>query len=305
MRFSFVPLFGLVLSAGTAEGATARFPCCADPSEVHLSSAASQAAQAADDKALRLAQDAPSAVSSDASRGWLGVHIQGVTQDIADGLGMRVPAGVLVAFLVLGSPAERAGLRRGDVIVKIDGEDVAKTQTFVERIGRTAPGKTLNLLLYRRGTQQSLTVEVGSPPGAAGRAAQDLPGRSDDIGLNALLGISAELLTDEARSGHGTGTHTWGVVITQVQPTQKLLNVRDVVFEVDQVAVTTPDQLVRRVNAVRRTGRRSVLLAVATPQGETRYAAVPFSSTVRGAREESGGDLLKELPQLEQLEKLK
>ena len=138
---------------------------------------------------------------------------------------MKVPAGLLVEYVIPDSPAGRDGLRRGDVILKIDGEDVGKTQQFVLRIARTPAGKAISLVLDRRGTQQSLTVKLDLYP-AGSAVLPELPVRSDDIGLNPLLGISVELLSDEARSGHGIAEHVSGVVITEVQPGQKLLKVR-------------------------------------------------------------------------------
>lgn len=334
MRISQALLFGLVWLAGAADPASARFLSFSVFLDSESSGAASwvtvnsesdlqiarkfvalprsepnneRAIEPAkdQDKLRRVAQGKQSPASGEVSRGWLGARVQGVTQDIADGLGMKVPAGVVVAVVVPGSPAEQAGLRRGDVILKIDGADVGTAQVFAQKIGQMAPGKSVSLALLRRGTQQSLTVKLQSHPAAAAPSAQELPAHSDDIGLNPLLGFSVEWLSDEARSGHGIAEHVWGVVVTQVQPTQKLLKVHEVVVEVDQQVVTTPDQLVRRVNAVRRTGRRSVLLTIATPHGDTRYVAVSFSTTAPGAKKDGGGEPLKELPPLEQLEKLR
>lgn len=335
MGLSYVPFFGLFLLAGVVDFASARVQISAVPFDTPLSGTTSSVAIEAEAKipiegrlfpplqaqpnrwmveapatatgsdGKQVAPEKRNPATRDAPRSWLGVRIQEVTQDIADGLGMKVPAGALVAYVIPGSPASRSDLRRGDVILKIDGQDVGRAQSFVQRIARTPPGKAVSLVLYRRGTQQTLTVKLDSHPAAAVPSAQELPARSDDIGLNPLLGVSVELLSDEARSGHGIAEHVIGVVITQVQPTQKLLKVHDVVVEVDQVAVKTPDQLVRRVNAVRRTGRRSVLLTVAVPHGETRYVAVSFSTTAPGAKQEGKGDPLKELPPLERLEKLK
>jgi serine protease Do len=242
-------------------------------------------------------------------RGWLGVRIQTVTQDIADGLGLNVAAGVLVESVLPEGPACRAGLRRGDVILKADGVDVREAQAFAQVIGQKAAGESASLVLLRRGAQQSLTVIPELNPRLVVSTVPDLPAHLDDIDLNSLLGISVELLSDEARAGHGIAEYVSGVVITQVQPTQKFLKARYVVAEVDQVAVTTSEQLLRRVNAVRRAGRRSVLLTIATPQGETRYFAVPFGKPAPPAgqkqRKPGDGDALEALPELERLDMLR
>lgn len=257
----------------------------------------------------REAAPGPQGAQKAHDRGWLGVRIQTVIPDVAIGLGMKAAAGVVVAGALPESPACRGGLRRGDVILKVDGVDVGEARAFAQLIGQKAAGETVSLVVLRKGAQQTLTVSLEVNPRLASSSVPELPAHPDDIDLNRLLGISVELLSNEARSGHGIAEHVSGVVITQVQPTQKLLKTRDVVAEVDQVAVTTPEQLVRRVNAVRRTGRRSVLLTIATAQGDMKYLAVLFNTLASPAGQKPGkpdaGDALEALPELERLDTLR
>jgi S1-C subfamily serine protease len=292
-----------------SEGATAEnvFPQLRTPQIRRLIDTAVMAAQ---NQQGRAAPEAKGPDSDDASRGWLGVRVQDITEEIAVGLGMKASVGALVGGVMPGSPAGYAGLRRGDVILKVDGEDVVTARAFAVTIARTPPGKTIGLLISRRGAQQSVTIQLGLSPKAMAWPAGELPKRSDDIGLNALLGISVELLSDEARSGHGIADYVSGVVITQVQPGQTLLKARDVVVEVDQEAVRTPDQLVRRVNAVRRSGRKTVVLTISDRHGDTRFVATPFSAAVvpaaKGDQTRRGqGEPLGELPEIERLERLR
>ncbi len=339
MQLSYVPLFGLLLLGGPADPASARSLFSAVPSDARVHLATSRvplisdpkaptaerffpqartpskswvfdmAAMAADNKEGQAASETKGPGSDDASRSWLGTRVQDITQEIAVGLGMNVRAGALVASVMPHSPAAYAGLRRGDVILKIDGEDVVTARAFAAKVGQTPPGNMVGLLISRRGVQQSLTIQLELSPKATAWPGRELPERPDDIGLNALLGISVELLSDKARSGHGIAEYVGGVVITQVQPGQTLLKVRDVVVEVDQEAVRTPDQLARRVNAVLRSGRKTVLLTIADRHGDTRFVAAPFSAAVvpgaKGDQTKRGdGEPLRELPPLEPLEKL-
>jgi S1-C subfamily serine protease len=302
MRSSCLPFLALLALTVTSDHAPAQFLSPAVASDANAAGAVRSDDRIAQGTSRQAAPVAPNPASGNG--GWLGARIRSVTQDVADGLGLKMPAGVLVENVFPESPACRGGLRRGDVILKTDGVDVGEARAFAQMIGQKAAGRSVDLVILRKGAQQSLTVALELNPRKVVSSVQELPARPDDVDLNPLLGIVVELLSDEARSGHGIAEHVSGVVITKVQPTQKLLKIRDVVVEVDQVAVTTPDQLTRRVNAVRRTGRKSVLLTTAAPHGETRYVAVSFSATAPPAKTEEGAPL-KELPLLERLEKLR
>lgn len=313
MRLPCVLLSGFSLLAVTADQAPAEWLSSAAPSDLQSNAADGSSVFAFETKVAQgAAQEAAPGMQGAQTaqgRGWLGVRIQSVTQDIADGLGLDVVAGVLVESVLPESPACRAGLRRGDVILMTDGVDVREARAFAQVIGQKAAGESASLVILRRGAQQLLTVIPELNPRMVVSTVPELPAHSDDIDLNSLLGISVELLSDEARSGHGIAEYVSGVVITQVQPTQKLLKVRYVVAEVDQVAVKTPEQLMRRANAVRRAGRRSVLLTIVTPQGETRYFAVLFGKQASPAgqkqRKPGDGDALEALPELERLDMLR
>jgi serine protease Do len=99
-------------------------------------------------------------------RGWLGVSVQSLDADIAAGLGLAGPEGALVASVVPGGPAERAGLQAGDVIVAIDGEPVADVRDLVARIGDADPASSIELDVWRRGERQTLDATLGAGPDA-------------------------------------------------------------------------------------------------------------------------------------------
>jgi S1-C subfamily serine protease len=301
----FLGLFALVVTLDPvpARSPRASVPPGMDPIASDLGSPAGAVIRFAQETERRTAPLLPGPAAG-AGRAWLGARIQTVTRDIADGLGLKIATGALVASVLPESPASRAGIRRGDVILRLDGVEIGDAPTFAQKVGRKAPGDAIDLVLVRRGARRSLTVALGSHPRVAEPAGSDLPERSDDIDLDPLLGISVEPLSDEARSGHGIAEDVDGVVVTRVRPTQKLLRVREVVFEVDQVAVRTPLQLMRRANAVRRAGRSSVLLTVASPRGETRYVAVPFSTAASPPDHGRDGGPFLGLQPLQRLEKL-
>src|SRR3954452_5600604 len=95
------------------------------------------------------------------SRGFIGVQIQPVTKDIAEAMGMTEPKGALVAETVRGGPAEKAGLKRGDTIVAVEGQAIQKPKELSRRIAAIAPGKPVSLTVLRDGKERTVTVEIG------------------------------------------------------------------------------------------------------------------------------------------------
>jgi serine protease Do len=95
------------------------------------------------------------------SRGFIGVQIQPVTKDIAEAMGLAEPKGALVAETVQGGPAEKAGLRRGDAIVAVDGQAIREPKELSRRIAAIEPGKTVSLTVLRDGKERTVTIEIG------------------------------------------------------------------------------------------------------------------------------------------------
>ncbi|MDT8419329.1 MAG: DegQ family serine endoprotease [Desulfuromonadales bacterium] len=95
-------------------------------------------------------------------RGRLGVYIQDMTRDLADSFGLKKASGILVTQVVEGSPAEEAGLEQGDVILKIEDDDVDDVASFRNRVALTAPGTTVNLVILRDGDRKNVKVQIGT-----------------------------------------------------------------------------------------------------------------------------------------------
>jgi serine protease Do len=225
-------------------------------------------------------------------RGWLGVHVQNVTEEVAKSLGLQEPSGALVAKVSPDSPAATSGIQPSDVILKFDGKTIGNMRDLPRAVAATPIGKVVPLELLRRGETLGLNVTVGRLPAdeEAGDVIEGEEGEEEEHEgegealppvREELLGLSIAPLTEELRSQYGIGQTVEGVVITEVKPdspaAQKNVKPGDVIVEVTQEKVKQPEDVMERLAAVKRSGRRSVLLLLSDAKGELRFVAVPTS----------------------------
>jgi serine protease Do len=218
-------------------------------------------------------------------RGWLGVHVQNVTEEIADSMGLKEPAGALVAKVSPDSPAAAAGIEPSDVILKFDGQPIENMRSLPRAVAATAIGKAVPVELLRKGQTVDVTVTVGRLPEDE-EAADAVKGEGEEEEQVApekeeLLGLSIAPLTEELRNQYGISKSIEGVVITEVKPdspaAQKDVKAGDVIVEVTQEKVKQPQDVKARLLAVKKSGRRSILFLLSDAKGELRFVAVPTS----------------------------
>ena len=216
-------------------------------------------------------------------RGWLGVHVQNVTEEIAASLGLPEPKGALVAKVSPDSPAATAGIQSSDVILTFDGEPIENMRGLPRAVAATAIGKAVAVQLLRKGQTMDVTVTVGRLPEdeEAEDATKDEEEPAPESEREDLLGLSIAPLTEELRNQYGIGKSIEGVVIIEVKPNspaaQKGVKPGDVIVEVTQEKVKQPQDVKSRLLAVKKAGRRSVLLLLSDSKGELRFVAVPTS----------------------------
>jgi serine protease Do len=216
-------------------------------------------------------------------RGWLGVHVQNITDEIAASLGLAQAKGALVAKVSPGSPAATAGIQPSDVIVKFNGEIIENMRSLPRAVAATAIGKSVSVELLRKGETKNFSVTIGRLPEDEEDA---VPAKGEEKILpeaeperEDLLGLSLAPLTDELRKRFGIGAAIEGVVVVEVKPNspaaEKDVKPGDVIVEVTQEKVRQPQDVKTRLLAVRKSGRRSVLLLLSDGKGELRFVAVP------------------------------
>lgn len=210
------------------------------------------------------------------TRGWIGVQIQPVTQDIADSMGLKATKGALVASPAKGGPAEAAGLKSGDVIVAVNGDKVEGPRELSRKIAALGPGKSVDLTYLRGGSEKSVNLKLGTLPAEKDIRA-DLGGGGEEKGATlTALGIDV-VPASQVRGGAGGE----GLYVTNVDPegpaAQKGLRRGDMILEASGKSVDARADLVQAFDTARKEGRKAVLLRVKSGEG-TRFVALPAGS---------------------------
>jgi serine protease Do len=209
-------------------------------------------------------------------RGWLGVRIQDVTDDVAEAMGLEKVAGALVTDVPEG-PAAEAGMQAGDVILSFDGREVEDTRALVRQVGNTAVGKTVRVVVYRDGKTRTLKVTLGRREVAEGAIPVAQPGAPEGPQEKIMMGLTMQPLDDELRAQLDLGADATGLVVTDVdelsEAYEKGLRAGDVITEAGQRKVTSIPDLEARIAEAREAGRKSLLLLVRRA-GEPRFVAL-------------------------------
>ena len=203
-------------------------------------------------------------------RGYLGVQVQPVTKDIADGLGLDKAKGALVDHAESGTPAAKAGLKPGDVIESVNGVPVNDARDLSRLIAGLKPGTEVKLAYLRGGKSEVATVELGTLPGDSkvARRGDDAPGGQARLGLS--LAPASEIgLGDE------------GVAVMDVDPdgpaAARGISQGDVILDVAGTSVSKPSEVQAQIRAAESSGRKAVLMRVKSAKGQTRFVAVPLT----------------------------
>ena len=203
-------------------------------------------------------------------RGWLGVRIQEVTDDVADAMGLKKAVGALITDVPEG-PAREAGLKTGDVIKSFDGVEVVDTRGLVRQVGNSPVGATVRVTVLRDGKTQTIKVVLGRREDADGAVPAAVDENADD-GTEAepqstmLMGLTLMPLTDDLRAELGADGDMSGLAVTDVDQTseafEKGLRMGDIITEAGQEQVTSIAELEARIAAAKEAGRKSLLLLV-------------------------------------------
>jgi serine protease Do len=212
-------------------------------------------------------------------RGWLGVQIQGVDEDLADHLGLDKPRGALVGEVQPDSPAAAAGVEQGDVVLSFDGKPIDHVRQLSRAVAEVAPGSEAKIVVWRDGKEKTLEANIASMP------SQDQVAEAGESGPAAdqpKLGLALAPIAPEQRAQLGLEQGQQGVLVTSVVPggpaEAKGLQPGDVILSIDREPVSRPSDVVAGIRKAHETGAKSVLLFVSR-NGNERFEAVPLATS--------------------------
>jgi serine protease Do len=216
------------------------------------------------------------------ARGWLGVSIQSITPDIASSLGIKQSKGAIVASVVPGGPASKAGFEQGDVVVAINGKDVEDNRDLTRRVAALPAGTRAVFTVLRQGSQKTLSAQIAQRKDE--QVASATPAQSNEAPATTgeAMGLGLAAVTPEIRRSYNLEGNVEGVLVTRVDPNSdaadKGLQPGDVLISIGNHSVRTPQDVQGRVAEAHAQGRKSVLVLVAGTNGP-RYVAVDIGQT--------------------------
>jgi len=214
-------------------------------------------------------------------RGWLGVRIQDLTDDLAEGFGLDSTDGALVNSVQVG-PAKDGGMLDGDVIVNFAGKPVKDTRALVRTVANSPVGETVRVIVLREGKSVTLKVTLGRREDAEKAVETSVPAPEEEAApeTKMLLGLTLSVLTDELREELSLEAKQMGLVITAVDETseafEKGLRAGDVITEAGQEKIESIADLDTRLAEVKEAGRKSLLLLVRRG-GDPRFVALSLA----------------------------
>ncbi|MEM7545256.1 MAG: DegQ family serine endoprotease [Pseudomonadota bacterium] len=201
-------------------------------------------------------------------RGWLGVRIQSVTDELAEGLGLEQPSGALVSEVTTDGPAAEGGIEAGDVILKFDGRDVQEMRDLPRMVAETEVEKDVRVVVWRKGKTQTLKVVLGLLDEGDGEVAviEKEDAVEEPSAAESALGMKLVPMTAERRSEFSIADDVKGVVVTEVDAgspaAEKGIRPGDVIVEVAQEVVASPADVRGGVASAKEENRKSVLILV-------------------------------------------
>lgn len=208
-------------------------------------------------------------------RGWLGVRIQTVTDEIAESIGLDSARGALVSSVTAAGPAEKGGIKAGDVVLEFDSKPVDSMRELPRVVAETDIGKSVPVEVWRDGRQQTVSIMIGQLDEEVPVLVSTEPVKPEEATIDDL-GVSVTSITDEMRKQFSLPEDLLGVVITSVDPNSpaaEKLRAGDVIVEVSQEEVSSPGQIVEKIREARAADRSSVLLKI-NRNGDRRFVAV-------------------------------
>ncbi|HEX7968466.1 MAG TPA: DegQ family serine endoprotease [Stellaceae bacterium] len=216
-------------------------------------------------------------------RGWLGVQIQEVTPEIAQSLNLPKPEGALVADVTTDSPAAKAGLTQGDVILSFDGHDIGKVRDLPLVVAQTPVGEKAKVDVLRGGEKKAVDVAIGPMPENPQQVAQNDQGgdeQESSVGNTTAMGVKLAPLNEQLRRQAHVPKQVKGVIVTAVADDSPLaalgIQPGDVIQSINQQSVTTPKQAESKLKEAQTAKTKNVLLLI-NRHGTNEYLALSLA----------------------------
>jgi serine protease Do len=214
-------------------------------------------------------------------RGWLGVKIQQVTDEIAESLNLKPARGALVAGIDDKGPAKPAGIEAGDVIIKFDGKDIKEMRDLPRIVADTPVGRDVEVIIVRKGKEEKKTVKLGRLEDEKPVKASATPAPPDEKSVvQKSLGLQLSNMNDEMRKKYKIKDSIKGVVITGVDAASvaadKRLTPGSTIVAIEQEQMTGAAEVQKKVDALKKAGKKTALLLVATAEGDMLFVALPI-----------------------------
>ena len=219
-----------------------------------------------------------------ARRGWLGVRIQTVTEEIAQGLGLSQVSGALVASLSEDGPAAKGKIEVGDVILSFNGRPITEMRRLPRVVAETPVGKSVNVEVWRKGAKKTLKITLGEFPDDVQKLAGKSPAGPSPVAAVEVLGLKLATVTQELRQRFSLGEGVKGVVVTEVEAgspaAEKQIRPGDIIRKIGpaQSSVTNPAEVMSQVEQARKSPMSTVLVLVER-EGNQRFVAIKIAKS--------------------------
>jgi len=215
----------------------------------------------------------PQLKSGKVIRGWLGVMIQDITPDLAKSFGLKTEEGVLISEVIKDSPADKAGLKAGDVVIRFDGREIKNAHVLSRMVAMTKPGSQAEISIIRNSKESKVSVTIGTMPEKIGAPTQEEQPESS------AWGLSVQELTPDLAQHFGLGEEEKGVVVTQVEPESPAaeagIQPGDLIKEVNRQPIRNMDEYTEAIKAVKK--GESLLLLIKRGEGSIFVVLKPES----------------------------
>jgi len=219
--------------------------------------------------------------SGEVERAWIGVEIQVLSKELAEGFGRKDDHGALITNVVAGKPAAKAGMRAGDIILSFDGQDINKMRDLPRIVAQSAVGKKYTVVVWRGGGEKTLTIKTDRFPDNLGFASNDRDEVPEQAEEGNVLGAQLSTLNDEVRSLFNLNDDLTGVVIEEVDPrglaARNGLRAGDVITSVNNTKVSRPSEVVKQVSDARKKGRSKIVILLQR-NNSSRFIAFDLSA---------------------------